>query len=170
MVLKDISGKTTTNKLKIVGLGSNDNPKAVTCYGGLKAQDSTLDSDPEVSLRSDGLAEVDKEKGLEEVLHDENYLQMVVDGVKDFFKYTLHDLPSIHKYNYDDHFGVTPQSLRIARSCVNGDIRSYLEKGISLHLAEDSEEKLSQTMFFLPIKGVLDDISTSIAESLNEIQ
>ncbi|HAT62940.1 MAG: hypothetical protein LKF48_10540 [Prevotella sp.] len=170
MVLKDISGKTTTNKLKIVGLGSNDNPKAVTCYGGLKAQESTLDSDPEVSLRSDGLAEVDKEKGMEEVLHDENYLQMVVDGVKDFFKYALHDLPSIHKYNYDDHFGVTPQSLRIARSCVNGDIRAYLEKGISLHLTEDSEEKLSQTMFFLPIKGVLDDISTSIAESLNEIQ
>lgn len=167
MVLKDISGKDTTNKLKIVGLGADDNPKAVTCLGGLKVQGSTLESDPEVSLRSDGLDEVDKEMSLADVLNDANYCKMVVESVKSYFNYALNDIPRMHKYNFDDHFGVTPQSLKIARSCINGDLKAYLEKGINLHLSDDAEEKISQTLFFLPIKGVLDDISTSINESLN---
>lgn len=170
MVLKDVSGKETSNKLKIVGLGANDNPKAVTCYGGLKVQGSTLESDPEISLRADGLAEVNKDKGLIDVLNDDDYQKLIVDSVKSYFNYVLNDIPHKNKFNYDEHFGVTPQSLRIARSCCNGDLRAYLEKGINLHLTEDSEEKLSQTMFFFPIKGVLDDISTSIAQSLNELQ
>lgn len=168
MVLKHVSGKETTSRLKIVGLGANDNPKAVTCLGGLKVQGSTLESDPEVSLRADGRAEIDKEKSVMDVLQDQTYCRMIVDSDKAFFDYVLNDLPHKYKYDFDAHFGVTPQSLNIARSCVNGNLRDYLEKGINLHLADDPDEKLSQTMFFLPIKGVLNDISMSIAQSLTD--
>lgn len=168
MVLKQVSGKDTTNKLKIVGLGDNDNPKAVTCLGGLKVQGSTLDKDPEISLRADGKAQVDTDKSLKDVLNDPAYKSMVVDSVKDFLKYALKDLPEKYKYNFKEHFGVTPQSLKIAQSCIGSNLNAYLEKGINLHLVSNPDEKLSETMFFLPLKGVIDDISTSIAQSLSE--
>ena len=167
MVLKHISGKDSSSKLKIVGLGNNDNPKAVTCLGGLKVQGTTLESDPEVSLRADGKAEIDHDKTFKDVADDENYRQMIVKSVESFFDYALNELPKKYKYDYDAHFGVTPQSLKIARSCITGELSAYLEKGINLHIADDPEEKLAQTLFFLPIKGVLDDISRNIAQSLD---
>lgn len=167
MILKQISGKNTSTKLKIVGLGNDDNPKVVTCLGGLKAQRTTLESDPEISLRADGKDEIDHNKTFQDIARDENYSSMVVESVMSFFDYVLYDLPEKYKYDYDDHFGVTPQSIKIARSCIErGELAAYLEHGINLHIAEDPEEKLSQTLFFLPIKGVLDGISRNIAQSL----
>lgn len=167
MILKQISGKDTSTKLKIVGLGNDDNPKAVTCLGGLKAQGTTLESDPEISLRADGKDEIDQNKTFQDIALDENYSSMIVKSVMSFFDYVLYDIPEKYKYDYDDHFGVTQQSIKIARSCIeSGKLAAYLEHGINLHIDEDPEEKLSQTLFFLPIKGVLDDISQEIAKSL----
>ena len=88
-------------------------------------------------------------------------------SVKEFFDFVLNKLPKVHKYNFDDHFGVTQSSIYIARSLMNEDLDTFLEKNIDIMIDEgDPKDKVEETMFFAPIKGVINIISKSIYESL----
>jgi hypothetical protein len=168
MVLEAVSGKKSEEGLEIVGLGKDDDPKTSTCKGGLKVQSSSLKSDPNIALEADGKAEISEETTLGSIDANDNYQAMVVDSVKDFFNLALDYIPKTLKYSYDDHFGVTAQSLEIARAQMEKGLSTYLKKGVSL-LIEDSDpkERVSQTMFFIPVKGVLNDISAKIYDSLS---
>ena len=70
-------------------------------------------------------------------------------------------------FNFDDNFGVTSESLKIAREECKKDLLTFLEKGIALRKEEsEAESKIEETFFFYPIKGVLNAISSAIYESL----
>lgn len=169
LVIEIVSGKKYTEGLDIIGLGKNDDPKTSTCKGGLKVKASSLKSDPVVALKANGSGEIEEKKTLQDVRDCPEYQDMVVKAVQEFFHLTLVDIPNKYKYNFDEHFGVTPESLEIARTAMNSGICSFLKKGIDL-LIENSGEKefVSQTMFFIPIKGVLNEISNRIFRSLKE--
>lgn len=164
LVLEIVSEKKHTGKLAIIGLDKNNDPKTSTCKGGLKIKNSSLKSDPVVMLKADGSGEIEKGKTtLQDVRNCPKYQDMVVDAVKEFLRLTLFDLPDKYKYDFDAHFGVTQKSLEIARTAMNSGISSFLKKGIELLIGYSGEKEfVSQTIFFIPIKGVLNEISDKI--------
>ena len=167
MVLEEVTGKKYTTRLELVGLGKEDNPKTSTCKGGLRSNASTLASDPSLTLRADGIAEVDENLTLEELNGDKVYQGSIVHSVKEFMDFVLNKIPKTLRYNYDDHFGVTPNSLQIARSLMNDDLDTFLEKGIDIMIDEgDAKDRVEETLFFAPIKGVINAITKNIYESL----
>ena len=167
LVLELVTGKKYKTRLELVGLGKDDNPKTSTCKGGLRSDASTLQSDPSVILCANGSAEIDEELTLETLKDNVDYHSSIVASVKEFFDFVLNKLPKVHKYNFDDHFGVTQSSIYIARSLMNEDLDTFLEKNIDIMIDEgDPKDKVEETMFFAPIKGVINIISKSIYESL----
>lgn len=167
MVLEEVTGKRYSNKLELVGLGKDDNPKTSTCKGGLRSNSSTLISDPSVTLRADGTDELGNTLTLEMLNEDKNHLDSIVNSVKEFMNFVLNEIPNTKDYNFDDHFGVTANSLQIARDLMNDDLRTFLEKGIDIMMDEgDPNDRVAETLFFTPIKGVINAITKNIYESL----
>jgi hypothetical protein len=164
-VLEKVTGHEFKNALSLVGLSQNDNPKTSTCKGGIRANVNTLKSDPIILMRANGLSEINDELTYED-LKDNNIKSEVISGVKDFFNFVLNDIPKKYKYNFDDHFGVTEASLNIARSIMNNDLETYLDKGISIQMEENCEkDRVEETLFFVPIKGVLNAITQTIYDT-----
>jgi arginine deiminase len=57
--------------------------------------------------------------------------------------------------------------LKIAREECKKDLMTFLDKGIALRKEEsEAQNKIEETFFFYPIKGVLNAISSAIYESL----
>ena len=168
LVLEEITGKKYSYRLELVGLGKDDNPKTSTCKGGLGTFASTLESDPTLIMRADGTDEIDRELTLENIKGDIDHQKTIISTVKDFFNFVLYRIPKTMKYNYDDHFGVTASSLEIARSIMNDDIDTFLNKGINLMVSEgEDKDRIEETLFFTPIKGVINAISKNIYDSLH---
>ena len=124
-------------------------------------------SDPSLILRADGTDEIDSELTLELLHNDKVHLETITASVREFFDFVLNKVPKDFKYNYDDHFGVTANSLQIARSLMNEDLDTFLEKGIDVMMDDgDPKDRVEETLFFAPIKGVINAISKAIYESL----
>lgn len=168
-VLQIVSGKEYDGRMSIVGLGKDDNPKTMTCKGGLKVNTSSLKSDPQISMKADGNGEIKEETTLESIKLDEGYQNMVIDSVQEFLNLALNVIPKEYKYNYDEHFGVNSDALSIARSMIKErkQLGIFLSKGIDLLIQEYGEkEYVTQTMFFLPLKGYLNELSNRISQQL----
>jgi hypothetical protein len=169
LILEIVSEKKYVRELDIVGLDKNNDPKTSTCKGGLKVKANSLASDPIVALKADGSGEIEENKSLIAIDEDSGYQQRVVKTVKDFFHLTLQELPTKYKFKFDDHFGVTSESMEIAKKVMDNNLDIFLKKGIDLLIDNNGENELvSQTMFFIPIKGVLNEMSNKIYQSLSE--
>lgn len=167
MFLEKITGKEYKSRLELIGLRKDDNPKTSTCKGGLFSSSNTLDSDPSLILRADGAGEVESELTLESLANDKEHLKTIISSAKKFFDFVLNKIPIDLQYSYDDHFGVTANSLQIARSLMNEDLDTFLEKGINVRMDEgDSKGRVQETFFFAPIKGVINAISKNIYDTL----
>ncbi len=153
--------------LTLVGLSKDDNPKTSTCKGGLKAKINSLDSDLIIALRADGHGLISEDLTYEKLTDDAVAKEKIISGVKDFFKIILNDIP--FKY-YNDHFGVTRYSVQVAQSLMNQDLDRYLHTAMNILIEENGGKKdteLEETMFFYPIKGVINALSQTINENLN---
>lgn len=167
LVLEIITEKKYSGNLEIIGLGKNDNPKTSTCKGGIRAMDSGLVSDPKVIIRADGSSDIDSELTLEKLKGNKILKGTIIDAAEDFLDFVLNKLPMDYKYDFDNHFGVTANSLKIARSVMFEDIDTFLDKGIDIRAEEgDIQDKVEETLFFVPIKGVINSISKNIFDSL----
>jgi len=94
-----------------------------------------------------------------------DYKEQTVESVKSFFDFALNTMNAI--FNFDDNFGVTSESLKIAREECKKDLLTYLEKGIALRQEESEvQDKIEETFFFYPIKGVLNALASAIYDSL----
>ena len=90
---------------------------------------------------------------------------MTIQTVKKFFDFTLKEMNS--KFNFDKNFGVDFNSLKIALEVSKNDLDTYLDKGIAQRREEvEGTDIIEETLFFYPIKGVLNAISQEIYQSL----
>lgn len=164
IVFEKVLGKTYPGELEILGLEKGANPKEATCKGGIIGDYHVDDRDKIVVFQSkdnsfvidndtyDNVNEIDKLN--------------TVKSVETFFDFTLNELNSA--FNFDDNFGVTPSSLKCAKEICKKDLSTFLEKGIAQRIEESSkQDKIEETFFYYPIKGVLNAISLAIYESLN---
>lgn len=163
IVFERVLGMKIEQRLEILGLQKDANPKESTCKGGLLAQDASDNPDTLVLRDSSGAiaAEADTYASI-----DDDFKQMVVDSVKEFFNFALEEVPKAIRL--DDYFGVERKSLELAREECKNDLETFLERGITISEKESGErdKRIEDSLSFYPIKGVLDAISTRIKEEL----
>lgn len=96
---------------------------------------------------------------------DANYISKTKVAVEKFFEFTLDKLNK--EFNFDENFGVTPESLALAKEVYADDLDTFISRGMTL-AKEDSngQERISETLFFYPIKGVMNVLSGAINKSL----
>lgn len=155
----------TDGKLEILGLGDNaSSPKQATCKGAL-VTNHPLDEDRDkvVILKGDGTSFVDSDDTYDSI--DANYISKTKVAVEKFFEFTLGKLNK--EFNFDENFGVTPESLALAKEVYADDLDTFISRGMTL-AKEDSngQERISETLFFYPIKGVMNVLSGAINNSL----
>lgn len=166
VVFEKVLGNDYSSALEILGLEQGSNPKESTCKGGLIVAEA-YDEEPETLVLRDSsgkLVEVtDTYDSISELQKQE-----IIGAVKDFFKFTLTEIPAI--FNLDNNFGVDNISMRIAQDECENDLDTYLEKGIELSIKEsgNKENKIEDALTFYPIKGVLQSLSNKIQEYYQE--
>ena len=79
-----------------------------------------------------------------------------------FFNFVFYDIPNI--FNLGDNFGISRESLDIARDACKQDLDTYLDKGFKLSEKEsgDAGNVVEEALSFYPIKGVLQALSTNL--------
>ncbi len=97
----------------------------------------------------------------------QEYKRRTIEKIKIFFDFVLGELNK--DFDFSDNFGVNPSSIVIARQVSkSGDLMTFLNNGISHNRLdiETDDERIEETFFFHPIKGVLQSISSEIYKSL----
>lgn len=149
-------------ELEILGLERKSNPKEATCKGGFVQGFNSDDRDKIVVFQSHNNSFVTDET-YNSIEND--YKTKTVKSIESFFEFALNIMNSA--FNFDDNFGVTSESLKIAKEECKKDLMTFLDKGIALRKEEsEAQNKIEETFFFYPIKGVLNAISSAIFESL----
>lgn len=159
-IFEYVLGRPYGDELDILGLAEDSNPKKSTCKGGLMGNVQNINRDKIVILKSDASGFVTETDTYDSV--NEKYKSKVVEAVNQFFDFALNDLNK--SFNFDDYFGVTKDSLDIARDVCKKDIKTFVERGLAL-MKEESDgqnNKLDETLFFYPIKGVLQALSIEL--------
>lgn len=149
--------------LEILGLDNTSNPKEATCKGGLLPINQQTSPEKVILKNASGeLAEsVDTYSSL-----DDKTQKQIVRSVEKFFNFVLREIPSA--YNLDGNFGVSRQSIELAREECQKDLETYLNKGIVMSVNESGSEEntVEDTLSFYPIKGVIQALSVKIEEYL----
>lgn len=164
LVFEKVIGKKYEKELELLGLEKDSNPKESTCKGGIIGVEDEDNSDKTIVFKSDcsGLITSDDTYGS---INNE-YKQRTVASVKDFFKFVLEDMN--REFNLDKNFGVNSSSIRIALESSKNDLITFLEKGLAQRREETAaEDRIEETFFFYPIKGVINTISSDIFNSLS---
>lgn len=161
-IFENVIGRPYPYPLGILGRKAYVSPKEATCKGGLKGEDK---SNPEILiLKADGKSVVDGTIKIEEVENDEAYKASVISSVKRFFSVILEEVPA--KFPYYDYFGIKEGFICIAKEVCMDDnaLNIYLDRGLdqmkkSGNQGKIQSGKVSETLFFLPVKGVLNELT-----------
>lgn len=162
LVFESILDKPYGKELDILGMEKDYNPKEATCKGGLVGVETDNVKDM-IVLKSDCSGFVTSSDTYDSITDE--YKFMTIQTVKKFFDFTLKEMNS--KFNFDKNFGVDFNSLKIALEVSKNDLDTYLDKGIAQRREEvEGTDIIEETLFFYPIKGVLNAISQEIYQSL----
>lgn len=166
VVFEKVLGTSYETSLDILGLEQGSNPKESTCKGGLIAMDA-YDEEPENLILRDSSGKLADNSDTYASITDVRQ-QEIVKSVKDFFKFTLNDIPAA--FNLDNNFGVDNITLKIAQTECGNDLETFLEKGIELSIKEsgNKDNLVEDALSFYPIKGILQALSNKIQEYYNE--
>ena len=163
LIIERVVGRKYDKELEILGFESGANPKESTCKGGLLGDIVTDDRDKIVIKKAFGPDFISKEDTYDHV--DEEYIDRSVEAIKAFYDFVLKDLDDA--FDFDANFGVSKQSLQIARTECYKDIATYLRKGLQQRREEsDGEDRLEETLFFYPLKGAIHELSNAIYHAI----
>jgi hypothetical protein len=138
-------------------------PKEVTCKGGLmlNAEDLAIDIRTIKSTHT-------CLKGVEKLTYeqlDDVAKANIANYVGDFNKFFL-NLNA--QYSFADYFNTTAKSLEIFKDELNKHLRDYLEEGLEYNkkldeIATDDKE-IEETLFFYPLIGAINNLSTHLSQ------
>lgn len=158
--------KDSDGQLEILGLEADSNPKQSICKGALISNAPTYDDrDKIVIMKSNGEGFITSDDTFEKI--DQQYERNAAEAIGKFFRFALKDLNKA--FDFDDNFGVTLDSLNIAREVSSNiqDIETFLSRGLNKCKEEaQGKETIGETLFFYPVKGVLNALSKEINKKL----
>lgn len=164
VIFKDIYGEELSYNIE---LKLEDNPKEITCKGGLEFDDYKQISDIEESIKNVLAGTVDSKMIPANSLHysiikNEQIIESVIQEVglfiDKFFDWN-------NKINYYKKFGINPSSFDKYKIYLKEDIKSYLIDGIDEKLKETQDNinvDIEETLFFYPLNGCLNKLAYKI--------
>ena len=149
-------------------LQNENNPKEVTCKGGLsnptyqEYEDMASMKMVYKAVQEDGTAFVDKDCYR---LINEAYIQKTVDEAKNFVKFVF-DLN--RELSFKNNFDSAESSLEIAKSECLRDLATFTKNGLEIKRQEVSDnDVIEETMFFYPLNGMLNALISAIYKKNN---
>lgn len=157
-VFEGVLGTTCNHPFEIIGVGNNTNPKEATCKGGLLTS-TAVDSPKGITLKT---SNGDFITNHDTYLSLESQLTEIEQSVQKFFAFLFDHMPET--FNFEDNFGISHESLNVARMVCKQDLLTYLRKGFELSKTEsgDVTNVVEETLSFYPIKGVMQALSASL--------
>lgn len=163
LIFEKVLGKPYGKELELLGLEKDSSPKVSTCKGGLIGV-GNQDVKP-IVFKSDCSGLVTDADTYATIT--DSYKESVIKAVEDFFRFVFVEMNST--FNFDDNFGVSAPSLKVAQEAVKKDLATFLDKGIEQRKEEmEANDKIEETFFYYPIKGVLQSMSTEIFKALTK--
>lgn len=160
MLIEKVSGYQCPN-LCILGISDDATPKEATCKGGLMTDGNIDDRGKCVILQACGDTFADSSKEYESITKE--YEKEVVKEVASFFDFILVTMNK--EFNFSKMFQMSQMSLSLAREICKQNLDTFLVKALDAH-RNVSNKQLEETLFFYPIKGVLDALSNRIFVNL----
>jgi hypothetical protein len=140
-------------------------PKEVTCKGGLMSNTDDLAIDIKeikatlTCVESKGIDKLTYEKLTDATKGD------IANYVSDFNSFFL-KLNS--QYSFTEYFNVSEKSLEIFKDELNKHLRDYLEEGLEYNKTLDevaaNEKEVEETLFFYPLIGAINNLSSHLSE------
>ena len=162
VIFEKVLGRPYGKELDILGLEKNSNPKESTCKGGIISTENDITPDKVMVFKSNGAGMVSESDTYGSITPE--YKERVLRAVEDFFKF-MFDINA--DFNLVKNFGVERDTIEIAKATARKDLATFLDKGIASRLEEsEPDEKIEETFFFYPIKGVLNALSAEIFKTL----
>lgn len=149
--------------LEILGLDNANNPKEATCKGAI-LPGAIVDNCENIILKGCGQSCATDDDTYERANKEK---MEAISNVKNFFKLLLEDVNK--KFRFKDNLGIEAQSLQQAQQiCINSaDYVTFFDKGLSIQKGTELDsDPISETTFFYPIKGIINDLSKEIKESI----
>ena len=149
-------------------LQNENNPKEVTCKGGLsnptfqEYEDMASMKMVYKAVHENGSAFVEGETY---ALVDEVYIKGTVDEVKNFVNFVF-DLN--REFSYKNNFDSAEISLDIAKQECLRDLETFTKNGLDIKRQEVSDnDVIEETMFFYPLNGMLNALISAIYKKNN---
>ena len=149
-------------------LQNENNPKEVTCKGGLsnpiyqEYEDMASMKMVYKAVQVDGSAFVN---GDTYGSIDDAYIQKTVDEAKNFVDFVF-DLN--REFSYKNNFDSSEVSIEIAQKECLRDLETYTKNGLDIKRQEVSDnDVIEETMFFYPLNGMLNALISAIYKKNN---
>ena len=161
-IFETVLGKGYETDLDLLGLGQDENPKEVTCKGGLIPVEDNV-KQPEKLVMKDSAGHFVGTSDTYSSL-DASEKKEIVHSVEEFFNFMFEKMP--RKYKFDDNFGVENVTFTLAKDVCKKDLDTFLDKGITLSVTESGNpnNQIEDILSLYPIKGVMQALSTKISE------
>lgn len=168
VIFKDVFQKELPYNIE---LKLEDNPKEITCKGGLEFNNYDSINDIEDSIKNvlvgTGNNEIisksdEKTTLLYSNIKSKEIIDSVVDEVSLFIdKFFIWN----NSINYYNKFGINPGSFNSYKTYLKEDIKTYLIDGIDEKLKEiqdNTDVNIEETLFFYPLNGCLNKLAYNI--------
>ena len=146
------------NPLGIIGL-DKEGSKESTCKGGILGSEPVGNLEKQVILKSTG------DELMTNVVFgsvDEAYKKTVEQSAQKFFEFFFSLCP---KFNMKDNFGITNNSINIAKQYCNQDLATFINRGLDIQRKDyEDSDPLRETLFFYPLKGFLSNLINNLTE------
>lgn len=147
-----------SNPLGIIGL-DKEGSKESTCKGGILGSEPAGNLEKQVILKSTG------NELMTNVVFgsvDEAYKKTVEQSAQKFFEFFF---SLCLKYNMKDNFGITTNSINIAKQYCNQDLATFINRGLDIQRKDyEDSDPLRETLFFYPLKGFLSNLINNLTE------
>jgi hypothetical protein len=156
-IFEEITGKTYgSNPLGIIGL-DKEGSKESTCKGGI------LGSEPEGNVGKQVILKSTGNELISDVVFgsiDEQYKKTVEQSTEKFFDFFF---ALCSKFSMKDSFGITNNSLNIAKQYCNQDLVTFINRGLEIQRDDyEDSDPLRETLFFYPLKGFLSNLINNL--------
>lgn len=165
-IIEQVSGCELNSGLSIFGLDSDVDAKKLTCIGGINTNIENLKEVSDLMLGCRKMYDISKvEYTYGEIGNDKKIIDEMTHACEDFFEIAFQ---FIKKYLMNKKFYVDEKIIKLTETWFDNNqnkkgIRDSIEREIRLK----KQEKVSESLFFIPIKRILNDLSLMIDKELS---
>ena len=170
VIFREIYNGELSNNIE---LKLEDNPKEITCKGGLEFNDFDSINGIEESIKNVLIGTIDNKIISEKPLHysDIKKPEIVASVFEEVNKYIDHFFEWNNHINYYNKFGINPGSFIKYKTYLKEDIKTYLIDGIDEKLKEIQDNidvNIEETLFFYPLNGCINKLAFKIYQDTSK--